>query len=262
MSWHCSRALVEDCLDRSRLGGRRFAQLRSIRSADLYCAKDKTKDYSRFFRFGTTCEPLTESLGADLLTLFLEAFPVKTYLAPERGTDCKENDPGYGTKWRESFATFDRVSFSWKTPQRSLFGGYKTYSDRLPNWGSMRNGELYLRRTPELPICESAFGSLPTPAATHYGTNRGGRAGRSGKVRPSLETMARAGMLPTPNACDATRGSPETDADKKARGANPGRSLIDVIGGPLNPDFVEWLMGWPVGWTDLERSEMGKFHNP
>lgn len=23
----------------------------------------------------------------------------------------------------------------------------------------------------------------------------------------------------------------------------------------LNPDWVEWLMGWPVGWTDVTRDE-------
>ena len=23
--------------------------------------------------------------------------------------------------------------------------------------------------------------------------------------------------------------------------------------GPLNPEWVEWLMGFPIGWTDLER---------
>jgi len=36
------------------------------------------------------------------------------------------------------------------------------------------------------------------------------------------------GSWPTPNACDATRGSPETDAAKRARKAHTGRSLIDV----------------------------------
>jgi hypothetical protein len=25
-----------------------------------------------------------------------------------------------------------------------------------------------------------------------------------------------------------------------------------MCGGQLNPDWVEWLMGWPVGWTLLE----------
>jgi len=27
------------------------------------------------------------------------------------------------------------------------------------------------------------------------------------------------------------------------------------LGGQLNPTWVEWLMGFPIGWTDLERSE-------
>jgi hypothetical protein len=29
--------------------------------------------------------------------------------------------------------------------------------------------------------------------------------------------------------------------------------------GRLNPEFCEWLMGWPVGWTELKPLEMGKF---
>jgi len=27
------------------------------------------------------------------------------------------------------------------------------------------------------------------------------------------------------------------------------------ITGSLNPEFVEWLMGFPIGWTELEPSE-------
>jgi hypothetical protein len=30
------------------------------------------------------------------------------------------------------------------------------------------------------------------------------------------------------------------------------------IGGTLNPMWVEWLMGWPLGWTDLKPLEMDK----
>ena len=30
-------------------------------------------------------------------------------------------------------------------------------------------------------------------------------------------------------------------------------------GGPLNPTWVEWLMGWPIGWTDCEPLAMDKF---
>lgn len=34
--------------------------------------------------------------------------------------------------------------------------------------------------------------------------------------------------------------------------------LPEVCGGTLNPDWVEWLMGWPIGWTDLEPLETAK----
>ena len=64
---------------------------------------------------------------------------------------------------------------------------------------------------------------FPTPAAQSYGSNQGGAAGRTGKVRPSLETMARQGM--------------ETS-------------------GPLNPEFVSWLMGYPPAWLNCAPSAM------
>jgi hypothetical protein len=31
------------------------------------------------------------------------------------------------------------------------------------------------------------------------------------------------------------------------------------LGGPLNPTWVEWLMGWPIEWTDLEPLEMDRY---
>ena len=36
--------------------------------------------------------------------------------------------------------------------------------------------------------------------------------------------------------------------------------LSAQVGGPLNPEWVEWLMGWPVGWTDLKPLETDKCH--
>ena len=36
--------------------------------------------------------------------------------------------------------------------------------------------------------------------------------------------------------------------------------LAAQVGGPLNPDWVEWLMGWPIGWTDLKPLAMDKSH--
>lgn len=32
-----------------------------------------------------------------------------------------------------------------------------------------------------------------------------------------------------------------------------------AIGGSLNPTWVEWLMGWPLEWTDLQPLATDKF---
>nr|DAW49078.1 MAG TPA: hypothetical protein [Caudoviricetes sp.] len=53
-------------------------------------------------------------------------------------------------------------------------------------------------------------------------------------------------LFTTPCAADA-QGS---------HGGNNHRSLRTDIAGQLNPTWVEWLMGFPPGWTDLNASEM------
>ena len=74
---------------------------------------------------------------------------------------------------------------------------------------------------------------FPTPSAQTYGTNQGGAAGRTGPIRPSLETWAR-----SPQAQAIT-----TDGDDGLKPAAPRR---------LNPAFVEMLQGFRVGYTDLQ----------
>ena len=64
---------------------------------------------------------------------------------------------------------------------------------------------------------------------------------------PNLETMVARSLWPTPLTVDA-----------KNNGNGSGRhssELNGVVGGSLNPTWVEWLMGFPLGWTDLNASE-------
>lgn len=68
------------------------------------------------------------------------------------------------------------------------------------------------------------------------------------------EQVAVRELFPTPTCQDSkNNGSPS----QQNRNSKP---LNAAIGGALNPQWVEWLMGWPIGWTDLEPLEMDKFH--
>jgi len=94
----------------------------------------------------------------------------------------------------------------------------------------------------------------PTPSASSYGTNQGGAAGRVGPIRPSLETMARYNLWPTPTARDFwAPGTPER-LSRARRKSSRGQALTEEAGGLLNPTWVEWLMGFPIGWTDCVAS--------
>ncbi len=46
---------------------------------------------------------------------------------------------------------------------------------------------------------------------------------------------------------------------KKNTTIEEARAMGAGNGGQLNPPWVEWLMGWPIGWTDLKPLEMDKF---
>jgi hypothetical protein len=99
--------------------------------------------------------------------------------------------------------------------------------------------------------------SWPTPTAQSYGTNQGGGMGRKGAMRPSLETLAKQWPTPTVNGNYNQAGLSPTSGDGLATVAHGlHRPETCTHGGPckptLNPLFVEWLMGFPIGWTDLE----------
>lgn len=118
-----------------------------------------------------------------------------------------------------------------------------------------------------------ALGLFPTPVASTFTSNRSTFPGAP--TRLTLEGMARSGRWPTPTATDAKSGAPENrrkhpplrdavrfwatpkamDADQPGR--TPGKATtrqpltVQVGGGRLNPEWVEWLMGLPIGWTHV-----------
>lgn len=66
---------------------------------------------------------------------------------------------------------------------------------------------------------------------------------------PSLGEAVR--LVPTPTARDYRHPG---RSRLERTGSKAGECLPQAIGGALNPMWVEWLMGFPLGWTDLGRS--------
>jgi hypothetical protein len=58
------------------------------------------------------------------------------------------------------------------------------------------------------------------------------------------------GYWPTPTAHNAKEGNYPAERTRKTP------TLASLVGGKLNPTWVEWLMGWPLGWTDLNPIKM------
>ena len=54
-------------------------------------------------------------------------------------------------------------------------------------------------------------------------------------------------------------GSWPTPTARDWKGKGREWSLPNHLGGSPNPTWVEWLMGWPIGWTDLKPLETDKF---
>jgi hypothetical protein len=283
MSWLFSRALVEEYLVDISLDGEQSALLSGSHIQQAYCVPDKMTDFSRLSRFGMMYKPLTESLGEELLMSYLAAFPAKTSQSLEKEQESKENEAACGEKWRGSFTKFDPNMSLWKTHQCSLVGDLEPFLETWPQWGLMRNGECWEQQTLEQTIRGTESGLwLPTPCTVDSGSyfNRSKSSGAA--LRPTLGAMAKYDLWPTPRSCSAmaatitpdsawnekrnpnletivgqrmwptptSHNAKETNAPSEALRNTP--TLAAQAGGQLNPVWVEWLMGWPLGWTDLK----------
>jgi hypothetical protein len=113
----------------------------------------------------------------------------------------------------------------------------------------MRHGTVY-QLPPSVPTT-AVTGSFLWPTPTVNGNRN--RATYGGKSGDGLQTAVR--KWPTPLARDwKDTGDPQ----KLAQYAHKKRLACSVAAsdtsqsGSLNPAWVEWLMGFPVGWTDLD----------
>ena len=195
---------------------------------------------------GTTLRPSTESRGTASLTSYAGASHAKTSPALEPPMETKESkasEADCGEKWPASYAKWDPDTSSWKTHQSSLLGGWESFSETWPRWGMMRGGESYPLPPLVPPTSESAFGYLPTPDAS-------------------------LGLFDAAADMDLVTCFRKETVGQRPSGAKIGSSLRwhpefinewQRTGGELNAEWIEALMGWPIGWTACTPLEMDKF---
>ena len=124
------------------------------------------------------------------------------------------------------YGYFDPDTHSWKTWQVTLPLGLETSLQTRPRAGMTRNGIAYqlpplVRLTDAIDYLLSRHGKPWATPRAGLGDNRNSKIWHREEGAQNLENQI------------ATR-HPE------------------LIGQALNPQWVEWLMGFPIGWTDLE----------
>jgi len=121
-----------------------------------------------------------------------------------------------------------------------------------------------------LPQMVNSIERFPTPRVCENDQGRGADAMSDGvsswKAQGRGATLTTAvRRMPTPTKSDHKGGGPSmVRKDGKMRGdrldyATERKADGTAVGGALNPTWVEWLMGWPLGWTDLRDLEMDRF---
>jgi hypothetical protein len=259
MSWLFSQALVEEYLGENFSDGEQSVPSNGSHIQQAYLSQDKMTAFSRLSRYGMTFKPLTESRGEELLTLYLEGFHAKTLARQDEAQELTESDQGCGEKWRGSFAKWSQDSYSWKTHQCSLAGDLDEFSGTWPQWGLMLRGECWEQQTLERTIRGIESGSLqemfPTPrSCSAMAATITPASAWNEKRNPNLETVIGRKMYPTPTCHNSIEGAYPAEYNRKTP------TLATHAGGKLNPTWVEWLMGWPLEWTDLKPLEMDKCH--
>jgi hypothetical protein len=158
--------------------------------------------------------------------------------------------------------TDETESSLWPTPTavtRPMEGNVRIYRAKIEA-GEMSEAEAEAILGKSVWAAQGAIPMMwPTPTTQEVEhpeaelTETGRRKSKNGTTSHSLGLADAVQKWPTPVASDAwTDGLRST---QQTEGSRHSLSLPSAVGGRLNPTWVEWLMGFPSGWTDLEDSE-------
>ena len=171
--------------------------------------------------------------------------PVRIFPTPGEGQDLTENEVVYSSRPFAWFANYNRELLCWRTWQLCFLEDWTEYLGRWPRSGSMRNGIVY--RLPPLVPRISGIDYLSSVSDKEIHRTPNASNGIDGGSNSRKAAKKREERFITPTADDT--------GHRKNKYSQGGQALSHQLGGTLNPQWVEWLMGFPIGWTDCEDSE-------
>ena len=181
-------------------------------------------------------------------TLSLEDFHAKTSAQEVKAKVLpKKLGQVFFTNSSESFAWFDLNTSSWKTWQRSLITDWELYSESWPSQGSIVNGLAYQRVHWE-PVIREIDGSLllPTPNTLDYLQPRKPEAmSKVVKQRQGRKLPSNLREAINPYSVKIFQELQENGNQPDLCSTQTGDNIL------LNEEFVETMMGFPVGYTEI-----------
>lgn len=132
----------------------------------------------------------------------------------------------------------------WPTPSANKItgSGEIVNADGTP-WDGVQKPHSATTGKPIQTALTDAVTQWPTPTVN-------GNHNRKGASKESGDGLATAVQFATPQARDFRTG--ETHRWESAKKGFRSSNLNDQLGGKLSPEFVEWLMSWPIGWSSPE----------
>src|SRR5438445_9737845 len=162
-----------------------------------------------------------------------------------------------------------------ETVSALIHRGLSTVLGDLAESGWMQDGSVYELKMSERPTSESEYSLWPTPRAEKIGGYS------SPDYRPTLAQKVQ--MWPTPAAQDGKNATcPPSQADRDTLPGSMWRtpqadengsikppeerkghnlSISNQVQGNLNPEWVEMLQGFPVGYTDISGPQVQGSHS-
>ena len=196
-------------------------------------------------------------------------FPAKIFPLQEDEKVLRASEAAFGQTAPDFLGKFDRDTPCLRMSQTCLQEngeiGFAEFSGIFPRSGMMRSGTVYqlprlARTTTEIASGLSVTGQTffwRTPDTGSGGTPLAflqGETTRESGHRIQVRLNDQVKLWPTP-AASRSRGAAK---NRFYGSATYKRNLDEAVRtseecGQLNPDWVEWLMGYPTGHTDLRR---------